>query len=59
MTEAERALVMALAKVWDGFLELPEEHDDDTREFRQGVHALQRMILARPARCEINGYRHL
>jgi len=50
---------MALAKVWDEFLALPEEHDDDTREFRQGVHLLQRMILARPARREINGYRHL
>jgi len=59
VTEQERALVMALAKVWDGFLELPNEHDDDTAEFRQGVHALQRMILARPARREINGYRHL
>jgi len=59
VTEQEHALVMALAKVWDEFLALPEEHDDDTREFRQGVHLLQRMILARPARREINGYRHL
>ena len=59
MSEAERAIVMALAKVWDDFLGLPNEHDDDTQEFRQGIHALQRMILARPARREINGFRHL
>lgn len=59
MTDEERALVLALAKVWDNFLALPAEHDDDTQEFRQGIHFLQRMILARPARREINGYRHL
>jgi hypothetical protein len=59
MTADERALVMALAKVWDGFLSLPVEHDDDTQEFRQGIHAVQRIILARAGRREINGYRHL
>lgn len=59
MTEDERALVMALAKAWDAFRLLPNEHDDDTAEFRQGIHAVQRMILARSARREINGYRHL
>lgn len=59
MTDAERALVMALAKVWDDFLRLPEEHVDDNQEFRQGIHAVQRMILSRAARREINGYRHL
>jgi len=59
MTEQERALVMALAKIWDGFFALPNEHDDDTEEFRRGIHAVQRMILARSGRREINGYRHL
>jgi hypothetical protein len=59
MTDEERALVLALAKVWDSFLSLPVEHDDDTQEFRQGIHAVQRMILARSGRREINGYRHL
>jgi len=59
MSDAERELVMQLAKVWDGFLKLPVEHDDDATEFRQGIHALQRMVLSRPARREINGYRHL
>ena len=59
MTDPEHELVMALAKVWDGFLTLPVEHDDDLSEFRQGIHAVQRMILARSARREINGYRHL
>lgn len=59
MTEEECALVMALAKVWDGFLLLPNEHDDDTAEFRQGIHAVQRIILARAGRREINGHRHL
>jgi hypothetical protein len=59
MTDEERALVMSLAKAWDDFLALPVEHDDDQREFRHGIHMLQRMVLARPARREINGYRHL
>lgn len=59
MTEDERALVMALAKVWDGFLLLPNEHDDDSGEFRHAIHVAQRMILARAGRREINGYRHL
>jgi len=59
MTEQERALVMMLAEAWNEFTALPIEHDDDNAEFRHGIHALQRMILARSARREINGYRHL
>lgn len=55
MTEAERATVTALGLVWDMFLSLPNEHADDTTEFRHGIHALQRMVLARPARREMNG----
>lgn len=55
MSEAEKALVMLLAGVWNAFLKLPVEHPDDVGEFRHGVHFLQEKILARAGRREING----
>lgn len=54
MTEDERAAFAALVAAWDAFMSLPIEHDDDANEFRSGIHVLQRQILSRPARREIN-----
>lgn len=48
----ERAVVTALWKAWNVFLRLPEEHADDTDEFRRAIHAAQEKVFARPARRE-------
>jgi hypothetical protein len=50
MTTKEREVVYVLAEVWNKFLELPKEHEDDESEFRRGIHQLQYMIMARGAR---------
>lgn len=54
MTEREQRAFDALVEAWDRFIELPIEHADDIPEFRAGIHALQRHILARPTRRELN-----
>lgn len=55
MTEAEKQVVYRLGQVWNMFLLLPVEHDDDLADFRRGIHQLQEKVLARPARREMNG----
>ncbi len=54
LTPQEQRLVESLAKVWNNYLELPLEHQDDHNEFRTHIHALQNQILARPARRVFN-----
>ena len=48
MTPDEKAVLDALAEAWNRFRDLPVAHDDDTSEFRSGIHALQDKIAARP-----------
>jgi len=54
MTDAEGRAFDALVSAWNAFVKLPVEHADDVNEFRTGIHSLQRHILARPARREVN-----
>jgi hypothetical protein len=49
LTDDEHAAIAALAAAWNAFLTLPSLHPDDTDEFRHGVHALQNIVLSRPA----------
>lgn len=54
MTDAERAIVLALGRVWDDYLLLPVEHPNDREEFLRAIHAAQEKVLARPARRQLN-----
>jgi len=54
ITDQERLVVMKLADVWDEFLALPVEHQDDINEFRTAIHAAQKTVLARSGRRELN-----
>jgi hypothetical protein len=55
MTDDEQEVLRALIGAWNKFvLHLPVEHPDDTDEFRHHIHALQMMIMARPARRRLN-----
>lgn len=54
MTPAEREVFDRLVEAWNAFLLLPNEHADDNDEFRYSIHILQRQILARSARRELN-----
>lgn len=54
MTEQEKDCLEALAMAWNLFLELPTEHSDDVDDFRKGIHVLQRQIMARPTRRDMN-----
>lgn len=55
LTANERAVVEHLVAAWNAFLKLPQEHGDDTLEFRLAIHSAQEKILARPGRRQING----
>jgi hypothetical protein len=50
MTDDETEILNLLADAWNVFVHLPVEHSDDITEFRQGIHAMQNTILARPTR---------
>ncbi len=54
MTEQENRIVDLLGEVWNQFLNLPVEHESDVREFQYGIHILQRQVMCRPARRELN-----
>jgi hypothetical protein len=54
MTDLEQTVPSHLVDAWNSFLRLPIEHSDDIDEFRHGIHALQKQIMARPTRREIN-----
>jgi hypothetical protein len=45
----ELAVINMLGEAWNAYAKLPEYHDDDTDEFRQGIHALQNMVMGRVA----------
>lgn len=48
LTEAERAIIMALAEVWNSYVALPEQHPMAQKEFCEGIHRLQEHVAARP-----------
>ena len=50
MTDDETEALNLLADAWNVFVNLPVEHNDDTTEFRHGIHALQHLLMARPTR---------
>jgi hypothetical protein len=54
MTDEEMKILELLAEAWNKFLELPTEHESDIREFQYGIHVLQRQVMARPTRREMN-----
>ena len=54
MTPKEQKVLNSLVDAWNSFLELPTEHPDDLNDFRYGIHALQRQIMCRPIRREMN-----
>lgn len=56
MNELEQIALGHLVQAWNAFLRLPTEHADDVTEFRHGIHALQVMIMARPARRQLNNH---
>lgn len=50
LTSKELAVLELSAKLWNAFLELPIEHNDDQVEFRASIHRLQEKIFSRPVR---------
>lgn len=50
----EENIVKDLGEIWSAFLRLPVQHSDDIRDFRDGVHVLQRIIMSRPVQRELN-----
>lgn len=48
LTGQEQKVLQLTAEVWNAFLLLPRQHADDQTEFRHTLHALQRIVLARP-----------
>lgn len=47
MTDQEKKVLELTKDVWNTFLELPEQHEDDEHDFRFHIHALQNIVLAR------------
>jgi hypothetical protein len=54
LTKEEKDLLDKISEAWNDFLKLPTLHADDVIEYRQHVHAIQNIILARPAFLAIN-----
>lgn len=52
LSDAELKVIDHLRQAWNAFTSLPREHPDDIDEFRYSVHALQNIVLSRPARRE-------
>lgn len=50
LTDTEHAVLTKLAEAWNMYLILSKEHPGQDAEFRHGIHALQRQIMARPTR---------
>lgn len=50
LTDKEENLIIALADIWNEFLQLPNEHPCDNQEFCSLIHHAQRMIECRSVR---------
>lgn len=53
MTPQELKVLETTRDIWNEFIELPIQHQEDQNEFRFHIHALQNIILAR------EGQRHM
>ena len=49
-TDLEDEILTDLVKIHTKISELPDQHPDDSRDFRDSIHKLQRMIMQRPIR---------
>lgn len=49
LTPDEEALLMMLGAAYNRFVNLPEMHPSDRREFMYAIHQAQNIVLARPA----------
>ena len=47
-TEEEKKAISLSADLWDAFIALPEQHPDDTKDFRDAIHTIQRIPGWRP-----------
>lgn len=54
MTDQEKVVLDKTGEVWNEYLKLPFHHPDDNNDFRFHLHALQNMILGRPAYRELH-----
>ncbi len=50
LTNEEAQVIATLSDAWNKFLDLPLVGQDDTAEFRHGIHALQEKVMSRPIR---------
>lgn len=50
MTKEEREVVLLLARAWDAFMMLPEDHPMDKQEMCTIIHRAQEKVLARSGR---------
>ena len=55
LTPEEQRVLDALVEAWNLFMGLPYYHPDDRGEFRMHLHALQYLILMRPAYAALRG----
>jgi hypothetical protein len=54
LTDNEKKVINNLVEAWNHFLNLPIEHGDDIQEFKHHIHILQRQIMCRPVRRNMN-----
>ncbi len=50
LTKKEKAVLSYLAKAWDLYTELEEQHPDDSLDFRRALHECQRVVGFKLAR---------
>lgn len=56
LTPEERKAMLHLVEVWNNFVKLPIQHNDDISEFRHGIHRLQHLLMIRPTRRNYKAY---
>jgi hypothetical protein len=54
MTEQEKKVMNQIVELWNSFLQLPQIHEDDQKDFCYMIHRLQDMIAARQALLKYN-----
>jgi hypothetical protein len=48
LTDQERKVLNLLAEAYNEFIKLPVQHPSHQREFEQGTHVLQQLVMSRP-----------
>jgi len=54
LTTEEEAVIDRLVEAWNGFCALDSLHPDELAEFRQAIHAVQVIVMARPVQRQFN-----